>query len=213
MSSKDALTVHVSIILLRITIITRETLFGVGDVKTSIGGTLECAEDAASSRGGFASNIEEGTEGAFVLVNFIYKVSGFSHLSLDNISVNFGVALINIIQTNLLEQTTGTKQSGAVRGGIVLKTDLKSITGQFVRTGGSQNAIAIDETVHNLTDDLLVGETHNETVFGRLVLVLGLAAETLTLTVVGASFATTAKFDLEALVVRFGFGYFDKHHG
>jgi hypothetical protein len=44
-----------------------------------------------------------------------------------------------------------------------------------------------------------------------LVFVLGLAAKTFTLTVVGTAFTTTAEFDLEAFVVRFGFSYFDKN--
>jgi len=49
---------------------------------------------------------------------------------------------------------------------------------------------------------LSVGETNHETVLGRLVLVLVLADEALALTVVGLSFAATAKLDLVTREVR-----------
>jgi hypothetical protein len=211
MSSEDTFAVHIGIVLLGITIVARESLFGVRDVQTSVGSTFECAKDTASGGGGFASYVKEGAEGALVLVDFVYKVGGFTHFGFDNISINFGVAFVHIVKANLLEETTSTEESGAVGGGVVLKTDLESVAGELVRTGRGQDAISIDERVDNLANDLLVGETNDEAVFGRLVFVLGLAAETLALTVVGAAFATTAKFDLEAFVVRFGLGYFDKH--
>mmetsp|Transcript_9613 Transcript_9613/g.14529 ORF Transcript_9613/g.14529 Transcript_9613/m.14529 type:complete len:263 (-) Transcript_9613:118-906(-) len=175
-SSEDALTVHVRVVLLGVTVITRESLLGMGDVKSTIGSTLQGTEDTASSGGGLAPNIEKGTEGTLVLVDLINVVGSLSNRGRDYISIDLVITLINIIQTNLLEETTSAQQSSAVGGGVVLKTNLQSVTGQFVRAGRRKNAVTIDQGVHNLADHLTVGETHDDTVLGGLVLVLGLAA-------------------------------------
>jgi hypothetical protein len=66
----------------------------------------------------------------------------------------------------------------------------------------AQNTVTIDQGVCNLAYELGVGETNDKTVLGRLVLVLVLAYETFTLTVVGLSFATTTELDLVARKVR-----------
>jgi hypothetical protein len=202
--------VHVGIVLLRITVISRETLLGMGNVKASISSTLQRAKDTASSGGGLASNIEKSAEWALVLIDLVNEVSGLTHLGLDYISINFSVTLVDIIKSNLLEETTSTEQSSAVGSSVVLQSNLKSITRQLVGRSTGQDAISVDEGVDNLANDLLVGETNDEAVLGRLVLVLGLAAKTLALTVVGAAFAAAAKLDLVAFVVRFGLLDFDE---
>jgi len=175
-ASEDALTVHVRVVLLGVTVITRESLLGVGDIKSTIGGALQGTEDTASSRGGLASNIKEGTEGTLVLIDLINVVGSLSNRGRDDISVNLVITLIDIIQTNLLEETTSAQQSSTVGSGVVLKSDLQSVTGEFVRAGRREDAVTIDQGVHDLADHLTVGETHDDTVLGGLVLVLGLAA-------------------------------------
>jgi hypothetical protein len=148
----------------------------VWNVKTSIGGTLQGTEDTASSGGGFASNIQESTEGTLVLIDFVNVVGTLSYLGLDDISINLVVALIDIVEANLLKKTPGTQESSTVGGGVVFKTNLQSRPRQLVGTGTGQNTIAIDQSVGNLANNLLVGETNDKAVLGRLVLVLGLAA-------------------------------------
>mmetsp|Transcript_34087 Transcript_34087/g.71752 ORF Transcript_34087/g.71752 Transcript_34087/m.71752 type:complete len:301 (-) Transcript_34087:62-964(-) len=202
-STKDALTVHISIVLLRITVVSRETLLGMRNVKSTISGTLQGTENTASSGGGLASNIQQGPKGTLVLIHLIHIVGSLTNGSGDNVAVHLIIALINIIQSNLLEQTTSAQKSGAVSGGVVLKSNTQSISGQLVRAGRGKDAISINETVGNLADDLTVGETHDETVLGRLVLILCLAAETLALTVVGLTLTATTVLDLVPLVVRF----------
>mmetsp|Transcript_5530 Transcript_5530/g.8917 ORF Transcript_5530/g.8917 Transcript_5530/m.8917 type:complete len:301 (+) Transcript_5530:77-979(+) len=202
-STKDALTVHISIVLLRITVVSRETLLGMRNVKSTISGTLQGTENTASSGGGLASNIQQGPEGTLVLIHLIHIVGSLTNGSGDDVAVHLIIALINIIQSNLLEQTTSAQKSGAVSGSIVLKSNTQSISGQLVRAGRGKDAISINETVGNLADDLTVGETHDETVLGRLVLILCLAAETLALTVVGLTLTATTVLDLVPLVVRF----------
>mmetsp|Transcript_6418 Transcript_6418/g.11733 ORF Transcript_6418/g.11733 Transcript_6418/m.11733 type:complete len:276 (-) Transcript_6418:104-931(-) len=175
-STEDALTVHVRVVLLGVTVVTRESLLGMGDVKSTIGGALQGTEDTASSGGGLASNIEKSTEGTLVLIDLINVVCGLTDRGRDDISIDLVITLVNIIQTNLLEETTSAQQSSAVGGGVVLKTDLQSVTGEFVRAGRRKDTVTIDQGVHDLADHLTVGETHDDTVLGGLVLILGLAA-------------------------------------
>jgi hypothetical protein len=165
-STKDTFTVHIGIILLGITIIARETLFGVGNVETTIGGTLEGSKDTTSGGGGFASNIQKGAEGALVFVYLINVVCGFSNLGLDNIAIDFVIAFVDIIQPDLLKETTGTQETSTVGGGVVLETDRKSVAGQFVGAGRGQNTITVNEGVDDLANDLTVGETEDEAVLG-----------------------------------------------
>jgi len=73
-SSEDALLVHLSVILLGVTVVTGETLLGVGDVKASIGGTLEGSKNTATSGGGLGTNIKEGTERAAVIIDLLNEV-------------------------------------------------------------------------------------------------------------------------------------------
>mmetsp|Transcript_15912 Transcript_15912/g.20137 ORF Transcript_15912/g.20137 Transcript_15912/m.20137 type:complete len:297 (+) Transcript_15912:312-1202(+) len=197
-SSKDTLLVHISIIILAITIVSGETLLRVRNVKSTICGTLESTKNTASSGSSLAPNIEESAEGTLVLINLIHKVSFLVPLSLDHFSIHLRVSLIHIVQTNLLQQTPRTEQSGAVRSSVVLQSNLESVPTQLGGCSGSQNAIAIDERVGDLTNNLTVGKSNDETVLGGLVLVLGLGAETFALAVIGFTFATTAVFHLVA---------------
>jgi hypothetical protein len=57
---------------------------------------------------------------------------------------------------------------------------------------------------------LLVGESDDQTVLGRLVFVLVLANKSLALTVIRFSFAATSELDLISREVRFGFGGLDE---
>jgi hypothetical protein len=205
MSSEDAFTVHIGIILLGITIISRETLVRVWDVQSTIGGTLQGTEDTAPGRGGLDTNIQKSAEGALIFIDLIDVVGSLTNGGRDDSSINFIISFIDIIKSNLLEETTGTKKTGAVSSGVVLKSNTQSITGQLVGASRSQNPVSINKRVCNLANNLFVGETNNETVFGRLVLVLSLTAKTLALTVVGLSLAATTELDLVPLEVRFGF--------
>jgi len=193
--------VHIGIVFLLITVVSGETLLGVGNVKSTIRGTLEGAEDAASGGGSTTSNIEKGTEGTLVIIYLIDVVGLLSNLSGDNLGIDLGVSLIDFIEADLLEETTGDEKSSTVSSCVVLVSTLKSVTGEFTGGGLGEDTISVNEGVDDLADDDLVGETDDETVLGGLVLVLRLAHETLALTVVGASFTATTELDLESAEV------------
>jgi hypothetical protein len=196
MSSKDTFTMHINIVVLGITVISWESLLRVRNVESAIGSSLESSKDTASSSGGTASYIQKGAEGTLVLIHLIDKVGLSINFSGYNFGIDLGVSFIKLIQTNLLQQTSSDKKTGAVRSGIVLETDLESVTAQFRALGLAEDAISINERVGNLANDLGVGESNDEAVLAGLVLVLVLAAETTALTVISATFATTPVLDL-----------------
>ena len=203
-SPEDALAMLVGVVLLRVAIVPRESLLGVRDVESAVGGPLEGAEDAATGGGGLASHVEEGAEGPLVLVDLIDVVGRLPDDGRHDVAVDLVVALVDVVEADLLEEAAGAQQSGAVGGGVVLEADLEAVPRELVRARGAQDAIAVDEAVHDLAYDLLVREAHDQAVLGTLVLVLGLAAQALALAVVGLALATTSVLDLEALVVRLG---------
>ena len=68
---------------------------------------------------------------------------------------------------------------------------LNAIGLELVGVGGSEDLVTSDLGGHNLHDNVAVGESDNEAVLGRIVLVLGLGDETLACVVIGLS-GTTA---------------------
>jgi hypothetical protein len=168
----------------------------VRNVKTTISSTLQGTEDTASSSGGFAPNIQQTTERTLVLIDFINIVLLLVVFSGDDLTINFGVTLVDLIESNLLQNSACAQKPGAVGSSIVLQANGKSVAAQLGGRGLAQNAVTIDKRVSNLAYELGVGETNDKTVLGRLVLVLVLAYETLTLTVIGLSFSATTELDL-----------------
>ncbi len=68
----------------------------------------------------------------------------------------------------------------------------------------------MDLGINELTDDVGVGETNNETILGGIVLVLVLDDQALASIVVSLSLTTTTVLNLETLEVGFIFDDFDK---
>lgn len=62
---------------------------------------------------------------------------------------------------------------------------------------GHEDLVAADLRADDLSDDVAVGETDDEAVLGRIVLVLGLGGQALAGIVVGLSLAATPVLDLE----------------
>jgi hypothetical protein len=69
---------------------------------------------------------------------------------------------------------------------------------ELVGVGSAEDLVASDLGGHDLHDDVAVGETDDEAVLGRIVLVLGLGDETLTGIVVGLSLTTALVLSLVA---------------
>jgi len=195
-SSKDALAVHVGVVLLGVAVVSGESLLGVGNIESTVGGSLERSEDTGAGGSRLTSDIEKGAEGALFVVDFLDVVGLLAVIGRDNFSVDLGISLVELVESNLFEETTGAEKTGAVGRGVVLQTYGESVSTELGGLGLAEDAISIDQGVSDLADNLGVGESDDETVLRRLVLVLVLGTQPLSLAVVGFSLAAASELDL-----------------
>ena len=205
----DVLAESLSIELLGLNVVTGETVLGVRNEETTVGGTLQGTEDTGTGGGTDKTDIEEDLEGAAgTLVGLSSFGQGVFTVSLLN-------TLEGVVELELLEETASEKETGGVGSGPVGQTVLDSVALQFVGVSGGNNLVTGDFGVDNLGDDVAVGEadlqmletiscmsselsTYDKTVLASRVLVLGLGDQALTGIVVGLSLTTTAVLGLVA---------------
>jgi len=197
-SSEDSLLVHLGVVFLGVSVVSRESLLRVWDVKSSVSGSLEGSEDSGTSGGGLGSNIQQTSERFLLVVDFSNEVLLLVVLSGDDVSIDFSVSFVGLIKSNLLQQSSGAQKTSGISSGVVLKSDFKSVSAEFGRGGLAHNSITIDHGVSDLADNELVGESDDESVLRGLVLGLVLSAQSLSLSVVGLSLASSAVLGLES---------------
>lgn len=75
--TEDVALVHLGVEGLGVTVVAGEALVAVGDIESTIGGTLEGSEDTGTSGGVLDANVKEGAEGLLVglLVELVDVVS------------------------------------------------------------------------------------------------------------------------------------------
>jgi len=195
-STEDVFTEHGRVELLVVGVVTREALVLVGDLKTTVNGTLHGAEYTGTRGGVVKSDVEEDVEWTATLSFFLYKVV---------LTIRLGLTSVLLIKTQLGENTTSYEETSGVGSGVVLLSslgvDVGTVLGQLVRVSGGEDNIAGEGSVGNLTSNILVGESHNKSVLRRVVLVLVLLDQGLALLVVSLVLASSPELYLEALVV------------
>ena len=190
----DVLAEGLGVELLGLDVESGETVLGVGDEDTTVGGTLHGTEDTGTSGGTDKTNIKEGLEGT---AGTLVGLDGLSELVLT-------VGLLDtselLGQAELGEDTAGEEQTGGVGGSPVGQTLGETVALELVGVGAGQDLVARDLRVDDLSDDIAVGETDDHAVLGRVVLVLGLGDQALTGIVVGLTLTATAVLSLVATV-------------
>lgn len=100
-AAEDVFAESLGVELLTLDVVTGETVLGVGDVDTTVRGTLHGAEDTVTGGGADETNIKEGLEGA---AGALVRLDGLGELVLT-------VSLLNtsevLVKTELLECTAG----------------------------------------------------------------------------------------------------------
>ena len=141
------------------------------------------------------TDIEESLEWSSALT--IVTLSSFGKLVLS-------ICLLDtrevFIQAKFLENPTGNEKTSAVCGSPVGKTVLNAVGLELVGVGSAEDLVASDLGGDDLHDNIAVGEADDETVLGRIVLVLGLGDETLSCVVIGLSDTTALVLSLVATV-------------
>ena len=190
----DVLAEGLGVELLGLDVESGETVLGVGDEDTTVGGTLHGTEDTGTSGGTDKTNVKEGLEGT---AGTLVGLDGLSELVLT-------VGLLDtselLGQAELGEDTAGEEQTGGVGGSPVGQTLGETVALELVGVGAGQDLVARDLRVDDLSDDIAVGETDDHAVLGRVVLVLGLGDQALTGIVVGLTLTATAVLSLVATV-------------
>jgi len=142
-----------------------ESLLLVGDVESTVGGTLHGTEDTVTGGGADETDIEVGLEGALILGDLTV------HHGVEG-AVNLGVSLVKVGETLVGEKSTGAQETSAVGGGVVGETSFETEALELSGVGGGDDAISLDADVDDLGDYALVGATDAETVLPGVVLVL-----------------------------------------
>lgn len=175
-TTEDVVSQSVSVQLLGVLVVTRETGLRVGDVDTTISGTLEGSEDSGTSGGSAQTDIQESLEGARAIFNSL----DFVVLTVDLFSTG-----VDFVQLKLVQNSASSKQTSGVGSSPVGQTDLDTIAGQLVGVSSRDNNITLELGIDELADDVSVGDADNESVLGGVVLVLGLVDQSLSGEVVG----------------------------
>jgi len=189
--------------LLGLWVVAWESLLGVGNVETAVRGALEDTKDSGSGRGSLEAGVEEALEGSrSVLV---------LSLGQGELALWLSDALVLLIESELLESTSGNEEAGGVgcvggkkreapfsvafssvltaarrlTGSPVGEAVRDAVSRELVGVGRGEDDVALDLGIDDLGDDVLVCESDDEAVLWRVVLVLGLGDEALPGVVVG----------------------------
>jgi len=191
-TGEDVLAEGLGVELLGLNVETGETLLGVGDVKTTVGGTLEGGEDTGTGGGAGQTDIKVDLEGAALLTVDLSGL-GQGELAISLLDTSEGV-----LDAELVDGTAGDEKTGSVGGGPVGKTVLDTVGLELVGVGSDEDLVTSDLGGDDLADDVAVGEANDQAVLGGVVLVLGLGDQALAGVVVGLSRSSTAVLDLVA---------------
>jgi hypothetical protein len=125
------------------------------------------------------TDVEEALEWATL---FTVNLGGLGKLVFTICFFDTGEGLVEV---ELLESTASEQETGSVGSRPVGQTILDSISLEFVRVSSAEDLVASEFGRDQLADDVSVGETDDEAVFGSIVLVLRLGDQSLTSIVIG----------------------------
>merc|ERR1719152_864748 len=202
-SAENVLLVRLSIVLLAVTVVAREALLRVRDVDAAVDCALERAEDAVARRSAHEANIEHGSEGARAILV----------LDEEHLAVRLLLTLVFLVEAHFLQQPARRKQTRRIARSIVGEPNLDAVFRQLVRVRCAQRVVARDLRLDELANHVLVGDAHDEAVFGRVVLVLVLDGHASARLVVGLALTPPAVLDLVPLHVSTSLEDLDVTHG
>jgi len=132
-----------------------ESLGGVGDVETGISSALEDTEDSGTSGGSGEAGIQVASEGGLLFsIGFLVEL----------VTVDLDLTLVHRVKTELLENSSADQKTGGVSGGVVGETDADAESWELVGVGRGDNDISLESSVSDLGDDVLVGDSDDESV-------------------------------------------------
>jgi hypothetical protein len=149
------------------------------------------------------TNIKEGLEGSLIL--FIVG-------NVEVFTIDITVRLVGVSKSNLFQESSGDKETGAVSSRVVGETSTEAVSLELGGFGGAHHSVTIHVRENNLEDESSVGSSNDKSVLLGVVLVLGLEDESVSSEVIGLSLSSTSRLGLDPGVVSFVLDDFDETH-
>jgi len=191
-STEDVFAVGFSVEFVFVVVVTRESLGGVWDVKATVDGSFQGAENFVSGGGSGETGVEEASEWTWTVVGWLYVVF---------VTIDFFLSLVEFVELHLGEKSSGEEETGAVVSGVVGEAGFDSEFWEFVGVSGSDNNITTHPWVSNLANNIPVSRSNNQSVFWGVELVLVLSAESSPGLVIGFTFLSPLEFWLKSFEV------------
>lgn len=191
-TTEDVLSQQLSVQLLRLNVPTWESLSGVRNVQTTVRSTLQDTEDSSTGGGSLQTNVQVDLEWSWGILNSLNQLV---------LTLNFLDTLVGLVQAQLLQGSSGNQQTGSVSSGPVGQTVVNTVSWQLVRVSSGEDNVTNDLRRNDLSNDVSVGDSNNQSVLWRVVLGLVLGDQALSLVVVGLTLLSSTERGLETGVV------------
>lgn len=170
-----------------------ESLGLVGDVETTVTGTLHGSENTVTGGGADETDIEESLEG-----------SGTFSVGRDVVEItsDLVVSLVLVSETLVGKESSGGEETNTVGSGVVSSSSVESVGGELLGVSVDEADISLEGSVDDLADDSLVGSSDNESVLSGVVLILILEDQSTSGVVISLSLTSPAELSLVAHRVR-----------
>ena len=179
----------------------------MGDVESTVTSSLEYSVNSVSDGGSDESDIEDGLERSLVLVVCLGKGSNIVVLSINGLST-----LVESVEPELLEQSSGNEETSAVRRCVVGESSLESESLELVGVSMAEHSVTLKGGVDNLGDALGVSESDHKSIFIATELVHILENHPLSCVVVSLSFSPPSELGLVSLKVLSRFNLLNVAH-
>ena len=144
--------------------VTWESLGLMWNVNSTIASTLKDTEDSGTGGGSLETNIEKSLEWSLIIIWIIINVEVFS--------VDISGCFIEVVKSDLFQQSSGEEESGGISGSIVGKTSSETVCLELGGFSRAKNSISSHGREDNLSDEFRVSSSDDESVFLGVILVL-----------------------------------------
>jgi len=203
-TTKDVFAVGFGVEVVLFVVVAWESFGGVWDIETTVDGSFQSTKNFVSGGGSGETGIEEASEWTWTF--FIWFDVVF-------ITINFSLTDVSFVELHFGEKSSSEEKTGAVVGGVVGETDFDTEFGEFVSVSGADDNITAHSWVSNLTDNISVGGSNDQSVFWGVEFVLVLGAETFSGLVIGFTDLSPLEFWLEPFEVSLVLLDFDQSVG
>ena len=166
------------------------------NMDSTVTGTLQGGEHSVADAVVDHTHIEDGLERSLGVLERI----GFGRHIVVN-TVGLLGTLVDGVELELLEQSSGDEQTGGVSSGVAGLAGGESPLSELGGGGLAQNFVTLGCGVDDLGQDLLVGESDNQSVLWSTILVSVLGNHSLSGLIVGLAFSASSELSLESFIV------------